>query len=95
MISCSKFNGLFIDREVPDWPKLLYLYSRLKSGITVLEWMQENDVHQLNVDPRRFVSFGVIKVCGMCVWEVRTSPYNALSGLLATGSPLARPPRLR
>ncbi|KAI0082811.1 NPR2-domain-containing protein [Panus rudis PR-1116 ss-1] len=44
-----------------DWPRLLYLYSRLKPGKTVFQWMQEYDVHKSGIDPRRFISFGVIK----------------------------------
>ncbi|KAF8238569.1 NPR2-domain-containing protein [Tricholoma matsutake] len=46
---------------IPDWPKLLRLYSRLKPGKTVLEWMESHNVHQLGIDIRRFTSFGVIK----------------------------------
>ncbi|KAJ8598032.1 nitrogen permease regulator 2 [Rhizopogon salebrosus TDB-379] len=45
----------------PDWPKLLHLYSRLKSGKTVLDWMESYNVHELGIDVRRFTSFGVIK----------------------------------
>ncbi|KAG0699675.1 nitrogen permease regulator 2-domain-containing protein [Suillus ampliporus] len=48
-------------RAVPDWPKLLHLYSRLKSGKTVLDWMETYNVHELGIDVRRFTSFGVIK----------------------------------
>ncbi|KAF9791247.1 nitrogen permease regulator 2-domain-containing protein [Thelephora terrestris] len=48
-------------RKVPDWPKLLHLYSRLKPGKTVLEWMQEYEIERLGIDVRRFTSFGVIK----------------------------------
>ena len=47
---------------IPDWPKLLRLYSRFKPGKTVLEWMESHNVHQLGIDIRRFTSFGVIKV---------------------------------
>ncbi|CAL1705090.1 unnamed protein product [Somion occarium] len=46
---------------VLDWPKLLHLYSRLKSGKTVYEWMQEYDVFNQGIDIRRFISFGVVK----------------------------------
>ncbi|KAI5121666.1 hypothetical protein M0805_002742 [Coniferiporia weirii] len=49
------------DREISEWPDLFHLYSRLKPGITVSEWMQEYDTHKHGIDPRRFVSFGVIK----------------------------------
>lgn len=49
-------------RTPPDWPKLLHLYSRLKPGKTVAEWMHEYEVHALDIDVRRFLSFGVIKV---------------------------------
>ncbi|TFK42397.1 nitrogen permease regulator 2-domain-containing protein [Crucibulum laeve] len=48
-------------KSIPDWPKLLHLYSRLKPGKMVHEWMEEHDVEQLGIDPRRFASFGVIK----------------------------------
>ncbi|KAI9057883.1 NPR2-domain-containing protein [Trametes sanguinea] len=46
---------------IPDWPKLLHLYSRFKADKTVREWMEEYDVHKLGIDVRRFTSFGVIK----------------------------------
>ena len=49
-------------QAIADWPKLLHLYSRLKPGKTVFEWMQEYDVQSYNLDVRRFTSFGVIKV---------------------------------
>jgi hypothetical protein len=52
----------YLAKPVPDWPKLLHLYSRLKPGQTVLEWMEAYDVHSLGIDARRFTSFGVIKV---------------------------------
>lgn len=46
---------------IADWPKLLHLYSRLKPGKTVREWMEEYDVASYGIDVRRFTSFGVIK----------------------------------
>ncbi len=49
-------------RSIPDWPKLLHLYSRMRPGKTVFEWMQDHDVRSLGIDVRRFASFGVIKV---------------------------------
>ncbi|KAJ7097854.1 nitrogen permease regulator 2-domain-containing protein [Mycena belliarum] len=48
-------------RQIPDWPQLLHLYSRLKPGKTVLDWMKTHGVHDLGIDVRRFTSFGVIK----------------------------------
>ncbi|KAG5647252.1 hypothetical protein DXG03_000787 [Asterophora parasitica] len=50
--------------SIPDWPRLLRLYSRFKPGKTVLEWMETFDVHHLGIDFRRFTSFGVIKARG-------------------------------
>ncbi|KAK7020519.1 nitrogen permease regulator 2-domain-containing protein [Favolaschia claudopus] len=47
--------------QVPDWPKLLHLYSRLKPGKTVFDWMTIHEIHETGIDVRRFVSFGVIK----------------------------------
>lgn len=51
-----------LGRAIPDWPTLLYLYSRLKPGVTVFDWMARNGVNDLGIDVRRFTSFGVIKV---------------------------------
>ncbi|KAJ6597008.1 nitrogen permease regulator 2-domain-containing protein [Mycena vulgaris] len=48
-------------RPIPDWPQLLHLYSRLKPGKTVLDWMETYGIHDLGIDVRRFTSFGVIK----------------------------------
>lgn len=52
-----------VGKPVTDWPRLLHLYSRLRPGRTVMEWMEAYDVHDIGVDVRRFTSFGVIKVC--------------------------------
>ncbi|KAH9857108.1 NPR2-domain-containing protein [Lenzites betulinus] len=46
---------------IPDWPKLLHLYSRFKAEKTVRDWIEEFEVHKLGIDVRRFTSFGVIK----------------------------------
>lgn len=45
----------------PSWPELLRLYAKLQPGITVHQWIEENGVLALGIDPRRFVSFGIIK----------------------------------
>jgi nitrogen permease regulator 2-like protein len=55
-------RDLLAGRSIPDWPKLLHLYSRMKPGKTVFEWMQDHDARSLGIDVRRFASFGVIKV---------------------------------
>ncbi|KAK8865835.1 hypothetical protein IAR55_000983 [Kwoniella newhampshirensis] len=46
---------------LPEWPTLLRLYSRLMPGVTVHEWIEAHEVLSLGIDPRRFVSFGIIK----------------------------------
>ena len=43
------------------WPTLLKLYSYLVPGLTIHEWIEKHDVLALGIDPRRFVSFGIIK----------------------------------
>ncbi|KNZ61087.1 hypothetical protein VP01_1454g7 [Puccinia sorghi] len=40
---------------------LLNLYNEFRSGITVHDWMEQNQVHKLGFDVRRFISFGTIK----------------------------------
>lgn len=51
-----------LGRTIPDWPQLLHLYSRLKPGKTVLQWIQDYGIEEMDIDVRRFTSFGVIKV---------------------------------
>lgn len=56
--------GSYVTRSgfVPaSWPKLLRLYSKLLPGTTVHQWIEANDVLSLGIDPRRFISFGIIK----------------------------------
>ncbi|THU88435.1 NPR2-domain-containing protein [Dendrothele bispora CBS 962.96] len=64
------------ENTVPDWPKLLHLYSRLRPGKMVSEWMEEHNVNALGIDVRRFTSFGVIKGFLRRVhrWPVLVSP---------------------
>ncbi|WVW82089.1 hypothetical protein I302_104094 [Kwoniella bestiolae CBS 10118] len=45
----------------PEWPVLLRLYSKLTAGVTIHQWIESNEVLSLGIDPRRFVSFGIIK----------------------------------
>ena len=45
----------------PSWPLLLNLYSKLLPGLTIEQWIEHHDVLALGIDPRRFVSFGIIK----------------------------------
>jgi len=56
--------GTYVARRgsvAPSWPILLRLYSKLLPGVTVHQWIEENDVLNLQIDPRRFCSFGIIK----------------------------------
>ncbi|KAF9564380.1 nitrogen permease regulator 2 [Agrocybe pediades] len=58
---CGPYVTKPTGKIIPDWPKLLHLYSRLKPGRTIYEWMQTYEVEALGIDVRRFISFGVIK----------------------------------
>ncbi|KAN0139549.1 Nitrogen permease regulator 2 domain containing protein [Lactarius tabidus] len=51
-------------KAIPDWPKLLHLYSCMRPGTTVFEWIQDHDVRSIGIDVHRFASFGVIKPDG-------------------------------
>ncbi|KAI0034016.1 nitrogen permease regulator 2 [Vararia minispora EC-137] len=86
---------LTIGNSIPDWPKLLHLYSRLKVGKTVFEWMQDHDVRSLGIDARRFTSFGVIKGFLRRVhrWPVLIDDQPPSTTLVATVGP-AYPPEL-
>ena len=56
--------GTYVTRPgfiLPSWPALLGLYSKLRPGLTIHQWMESNEILDLGIDPRRFVSFGIIK----------------------------------
>ncbi|WVF70775.1 hypothetical protein IAT40_005569 [Kwoniella sp. CBS 6097] len=60
MSECSSY----VTRQafpLPEWPTLLKLYSKLTPGVTIHDWIESNEVLSLGIDPRRFVSFGIIK----------------------------------
>lgn len=62
--SIMKECGAYVTRRgfAPQcWPSLLNLYSKLIPGVTVHHWIETNNVLELGIDPRRFVSFGIIK----------------------------------
>jgi len=57
--------GPYVHKEsgggsIPPWPRLAWLYARIKPPLTVGQWMTEYAVPE-SIDVRRFVSFGVIK----------------------------------
>ncbi|SJX60317.1 related to NPR2-nitrogen permease regulator, partial [Sporisorium reilianum f. sp. reilianum] len=45
----------------PSYPEILRLYSLLRAGTTLHDWVEDNDVDAKGIDVRRFVSFGVIQ----------------------------------
>ncbi|KAG9303557.1 hypothetical protein G9A89_018453 [Geosiphon pyriformis] len=45
----------------PSFATLFSLYCQLKYGLTLKEWIEENQVASLSIDIRRFITFGVIK----------------------------------
>lgn len=79
--SCNQLAYFLAGWVIPDWPKLLHLYSRFRAGKTVRDWMEEYDVHKLGIDVRRFTSFGVIKV------HILLSIYTLSSHAFRTGLP--------
>ncbi|KAJ3158270.1 Nitrogen permease regulator 2 [Geranomyces michiganensis] len=63
---------------------LFSLYCALKPGLTVAEWIEENNVWDLNVDVRRFILFGVLhgfvyRVHKYPIWVARPPPSDAAS----------------
>ena len=82
-------------RAIPDWPKLLHLYSRMRPGTTVFEWMQDHDVRSLGIDVRRFASFGVIKARSIHLSPTCPDLTFSTAGFLTPRTPLADLPRRR
>jgi hypothetical protein len=89
LLACQTNKQRFRDpgRAIPDWPKLLHLYSRMRPGTTVFEWMQDHDVRSIGIDVRRFASFGVIKA--RPIHFTRAPMYLTFVG---TGVPAPRTP---
>jgi len=40
--------------------KIISLYAALKHDVTLKKWIEENNVISLNVDPRKFITFGLL-----------------------------------
>ncbi|KAI9296912.1 nitrogen permease regulator 2 [Neoconidiobolus thromboides FSU 785] len=58
---CIKYvAGMNLDLPTPNFSKLLSLYCALRPGETLLQWIQINQVECLNLDVRRFITFGII-----------------------------------
>lgn len=50
------------DGEPLPWPRLAWYYARLKPPLTVGHWIKLYQVDLEQLDVRRFITFGVIKV---------------------------------
>lgn len=56
--------GTYVTRQgspVADWPVLAGLYAKLRPGTTLHRWCEVHRITERGIDPRRFVTFGVIK----------------------------------
>lgn len=58
---CIWFVSKSVDKPSISFPRLFALYCNLKHGLNLRDWIEENAVEALNIDVRRFISFGVIK----------------------------------
>lgn len=56
-------------KEKLPWPRLAWLYARLKPPLTVGMWINQYNVDLEQIDVRRFVTFGVIKVGILLYWS--------------------------
>lgn len=45
----------------PSYPEVLKLYSLLRAGTTLNDWVEDNEIDAKGIDVRRFVQFGVIQ----------------------------------
>ncbi|CAG8444558.1 392_t:CDS:2 [Ambispora gerdemannii] len=66
----------------PSFIKLFSLYCQLKYGVSLKEWIEENQVSSLNIDIRRFITFGVIK---RFLYRVHKYPVLPEFALLSNG----------
>ncbi|CAG8589162.1 7828_t:CDS:2 [Ambispora leptoticha] len=66
----------------PSFAKLFSLYCQLKYGVSLKEWLEEYQVSSLNIDIRRFITFGVIK---RFLYRVHKYPVLPEVALLSNG----------
>ncbi|KAJ3408488.1 Nitrogen permease regulator 2 [Chytridiales sp. JEL 0842] len=71
----------------PSFNTLFILYSKLRHGLTVKEWIEDNNIWNRNVDIRRMIVFGVIKG-----FLSRVHRYPILSGYSTQGTTTLSPP---
>ncbi|KAI8587052.1 nitrogen permease regulator 2-domain-containing protein [Geranomyces variabilis] len=76
---------------------LFSLYCALKPGLTVAEWIEENNVWDLNVDVRRFILFGVLhgfvyRVHKYPIWVARPPVADATADSHPQQTPTPPPP---
>lgn len=46
---------------IPPWPTLLALYTALRPGVTLDQWVEDREAEDMGIDVRRFITFGIIK----------------------------------
>lgn len=63
-VALGRECAVYVTRQgyaTPSYPELLRLYSLLRAGTTLHDWIEDNDLDGKGIDVRRFVSFGVIQ----------------------------------
>jgi len=58
--SCAEYIHLSTDGTLLSKHKIISLYAALKHDVTLKKWIEENNVISLNVDPRKFITFGLL-----------------------------------
>lgn len=86
--------GAYVTRQnatVDDWPTLAGLYAKLRPGVTIHRWCEVNRITERGIDPRRFVTFGVIKGFLRRVhrWPIIVEPKGPQYHLLSYSQPSA------
>ncbi|KAI8906178.1 nitrogen permease regulator 2-domain-containing protein [Powellomyces hirtus] len=92
----------------PPFALLFSLYCALKPGLTVAEWIEENNVWDLHVDVRRFILFGLLhgfvyRIHKYPIWVARDSEppsqqaplpltANSSTATISTAGLVAAPP---
>ena len=59
--------------------------------MTVLEWLRDRNVHDMGIDPRRFVAFGVFMVsaCSLLQFLFSLELKLYITGFNSAGTPMA------
>jgi len=58
--ACIQYVSQSLDQPGPTKHRIISLYAQMKHDYTLKKWMDDNQIAQQNIDPRKFITFGLL-----------------------------------